>query len=181
MIKFILLLLVAILAGCTNVKTYGPFEEEKDGCKENVDTILRHIAHGWKVYHSDYCKNRFMSQTNRDGKRDDFYKWELLTYITNESDTLVIITDDNMQEYNNKTYEYEPAWTGRIIGYNNVITKDIQKIKRHNLAIKSVCGSDSCFNFSLNSNKTLYADFVKFKPKEKEHPIEDYGLTKNDL
>lgn len=179
--KLALLLLVIILTGCNNVKSYGPFKEEKAGCKENADTILQHIAKGWKVYYTDYYKNRFMSQTNRDGKREDYYKWGLMTYITNGSDTMVIITDDNMREYNNKTYEYEPAWTGRIIGYNNIGTNDIHSIKQHNLAIKKLCDSDSCFNFSLNSNKTIYADFVKMKPKEPEHPLEDYGLDEDDL
>jgi hypothetical protein len=168
--KVFLLLLVATLLGCSNVKRYGPHDEDKAICKENMDTITNHLSVGWVVVDSFYNTDRYYSVTNKDGSRDEFYHWILLSRISDGKDTLTIMTNpSNIEE-----------WSGYLTSLHFLSSKDIDGIKRHNLAMKRAC-NDSCFMISVDDSKIMSATFRKEKPKDPERPLEDYGLKKSDL
>lgn len=80
-----------------------------------------------------------------------------------------------------KSYKDEEAWNGYVFSRNLTFSKNVAAIKRHNLAIKEACGNDTCFVLEAGSNNVLSAEFVKWKPKESEPPLEDYGLTEDDI
>ncbi len=79
------------------------------------------------------------------------------------------------------TYKNEDAWSGHLFGLIVDFDNDVAAIKRNNLAIKRACNNDSCFELSVTDNKILSADFLKWKPKDLKRPLEDYGLTKDDM
>ena len=80
--KVFLLLLVATLFGCSNVKVYKATSEEKLICKENMDTIINHLSEGWVVVDSFYNTEKYYSVTHKDGTRDDFYHWILISRVS---------------------------------------------------------------------------------------------------
>ena len=168
----ITIMLLAV-ASCSNVKQVGPFEEGKAICRENADTVIAHL-NGWRELSSYYSEDRFYTQTDKDGKRTEFYRWVLTINITDGKDTLVVYADDS------KGMPDEETWDGDLFG--RVISSDTpEAIKRQNLAIKRACNNDTCFTFSVSNEKILSASFTKSKPKEPERPLEDYGLTQQDL
>lgn len=168
--KVILLLLVATLLGCNNVKTYGPNDEDKAISKENMDTLINHLSDGWVVVDSFFNTDKYYSITHKDGSREDFYHWILLSRVSDGKDTLTIITTPLSSE----------EWSGEITSLHFLSSKDIVGIKRHNLAVKAAC-KDTCFVLSVDDSKIMRAKFLKEKPKEPERPLEDYGLKESDL
>lgn len=165
--------LACLITACSNVENVGPFEEDKAICRENADTVIAHMK-GWQELSSDYIKERFHSVTDRDGKRTDFYRWVLTATVSDGQDTLIVSADDS------KGTMDEEWWGGSV--FERIITSGTaQEIKRQNLAIKRACGNDSCFDISVNASKVLSATFRKNKPKEPEPPLEDYGLTDEDI
>lgn len=168
--KVFLLFLIASLSGCSNVKTYGPNDEDKSICKENTDTIINHLSEGWFVVDSVFNTDRFFSVTNKDGSRDEFYYWIMLSRISDGRDTLTVITKPSTRE----------EWEGDITSSHFLFSEEIDKIKRHNLAVKSAC-KDTCFSLSVDDDKVIRATFRKEKPKEPKRPLEDYGLKESDL
>ena len=166
-------MMLMVIASCSNVHRVGPFEEDKAICRENADTVIAHL-NGWRELSSNYSKDRFYTQTDKDGKRTEFYRWVLTIDITDGKDTLVVSTDDS------KGMPDEEKWEGRLFG-RIIFNGTAEAIKRQNLAIKRACNNDTCFNFSINNEKVLSATFTKPKPKEPERPLEDYGLTQQDL
>ena len=173
--KKVLLITIMLLAvaSCSNVKRVGPFEEDKAICRENADTVIAHL-NGWRELSSNYSVDRFYTLKDKDGKRTEFYRWVLTIDITDGKDTLVVSTDDS------KGMPDEEKWEGRLFG-RIIFSGTAEAIKRQNLAIKRACNNDTCFTFSVNNEKVLSASFTKPKPKEPERPLEDYGLTKQDL
>lgn len=168
--KVILLLLFATLLGCNSVKRYGPYEDEKALCKENMDTIINHLSDGWVVVDSFFNKDRYSSKKNEDGTSEENYRWVMLLRVSDGKDTLTIFTEP---------YSFN-GWSGDVTSLHFLSSKDIEGIKRHNLAIKAAC-EDTCFVLSVDDSKIMRAKFRKEKPKEPERPLEDYGLTKQDL
>ena len=166
-------MMLMVIASCSNVHRVGPFEEDKAICRENADTVIAHL-NGWRELSSNYSTDRFYTQTGKDGKRTEFYRWVLTIDITDGKDTLVVSTDDS------KGMPDEEKWEGNLFG-RIIFSGTPEAIKRQNLAIKRACNNDSCFTFSVNDEKVLSASFTKPKPKEPERPLEDYGLTKQDL
>lgn len=84
--------------------------------------------------------------------------------ITDGSDSLKVVAE---------------ASKGSVIGDGIVFEKRPEIIKRHNLAIKRACGSDSLFVKKLTSNKALSVSFRI--SEENQHSLEDYGLTDDDI
>lgn len=168
----ITIMLLAV-ASCNNVKRVGPFEEDKAICRENADTVMAHLK-GWRELSSYYTDEKFYTQTEKDGKRTEFYRWVLTINITDGKDTLIVSADDS------KGMPDDEKWEGRLFG-RIIFSGTAEAIKRQNLAIKRACNNDTCFSLSVNSEKVLSATFTKLKPKEPERPLEDYGLTKQDL
>lgn len=166
-------MMLMVIASCSNVHRVGPFEEDKVICRENVDTMMAHL-NGWRELSSYYSKDRFYTQTDKEGKRTEFYRWVLTMEITDGKDTLVVSADDS------KWMPDDEKWEGRLFG-RIIFNGTAQAIKRQNLAIKRACNNDTCFTFSVNNEKVLSATFTKPKPKEPERPLEDYGLTQQDL
>lgn len=179
-VHFLLFLFTLAVVCCNNANSVGPFPEDKAICKENVDTILSHLK-GWIVIDSVFTIDNFYSTTDREGKRTEFRKYILVTHITDGRDTLTVTADDSQTCYNMNTYKGEEAWSGKVYGLIMDFDNDINEIKRNNLAIKRACGNDSCFELSTNDDKIISAEFRKWKPKAPERPLEDYGLTKEDL
>ena len=180
--KFLVLFLFVTIISCNNTEYFYPEEYEKVICKENVDTILSHIK-GWYVVDSMFTVIEDFHTTDKDGKKTVYFKYYLETIITDGIDTLTISTDKSDEEYNDNTYEFEKAWTGLVSSYNMPIGEEnANEIKRHNLAIKRACSKDSCFELSIPfDDKIMFAHFIKYKPKPTELPLEDYGLTKDDV
>lgn len=168
--KVILLLLVATLLGCNSVKRYGPYEGEKTLCKENMDTIINHLSDGWVVVDSFFNKDRYSSKKNEDGTSEEHYRWVMLSKVSDGKDTLTIFTEP---------YSFN-GWSGDVTSLHFLSSNDIEGIKRYNLAVKRAC-KDSCFIISVDDNKIMRVVFRMEKPKEPERPLEDYGLTKQDL
>ena len=166
-------MMLMVIASCSNVHRVGPFEEDKAICRENADTVIAHL-NGWRELSSYYSKDRFYTQTDKDGKRTEFYRWVLTIDITDGKDTLIVSADDS------KGMPDDEKWEGRLFG-RIIFNGTAEAIKRQNLAIKRACNNDTCFNFSINNEKVLSATFTKPKPKEPERPLEDYGLTQQDL
>jgi hypothetical protein len=166
-------MMLMVIASCSNVHRVGPFEEDKAICRENADTVIAHL-NGWRELSSNYSKDRFYTQTDKDGKRTEFYRWVLTIDITDGKDTLIVSADDS------KGMPDDEKWEGRLFG-RIIFNGTAEAIKRQNLAIKRACNNDTCFNFSINNEKVLSATFTKPKPKEPERPLEDYGLTQQDL
>lgn len=164
---------ILAVAGCSNVENVGPFEDDKAICRENADTVIAHMK-GWKELSSQYSKDRFSSTTDRDGKRTDFYRWCLIVMISDGQDTLTVTADDSQGILDEK------EWSGNVFG-RIILSGTTEAIKRQNLAIKRACGNDSCFDVSANDSKVLRATFRKKKPKEPEPPLEDFGLTEDDI
>ena len=171
--KIVSFAFICMMASCGNVKNIGPFEEDKAICRENADTVIAHMK-GWKELSSDYMKDRFHSVTDRNGKRTDFYRWILTVTITDGQDTLMVSADDS------KGIPGEEKWEGRLFG-RIIFNGTVKQIKRQNLAIKRACDNDSCFNVLVNDSKVLSATFRKPKPNVPESPLEDYGLTVEDI
>lgn len=180
--KKLIFAFLSILAGtgCSNVEQVGPFEDEKTICRENVDTIIAHM-NGWKELSSYYNRDDFHSTTDKDGKKTVYTKYVLVVTVSDDHDTLMIRADATKSMYNMKSYKDEEAWNGYVFSRNLTFSKNVAAIKRHNLAIKEACGNDTCFVLEAGSNKVLSAEFVKWKPKESEPPLEDYGLTEDDI
>lgn len=171
---------IITIVGCNNANNVGPFPEDKVVCKENVDTILSHLK-GWNVIDSVFTIDNFYSTSNKEGERTEFRKYVLVARITDGMDTLTITADDSKTCFNMNTYKDEEAWSGRVFGLVMDFDKNINAIKRNNLAIKRACSNDSCFELSTNDDKIMSAEFRKWKPKSPERPLEDYGLTKDDI
>ena len=165
---------------CSNNSTIAPFENEKEGCKENMDTLLSHL-NGWKVINTYYDVDCFCSTTDKDGQRTDYQKYSLVARITDGLDTLTVVTDNSDSSFNSLTNENEKAWLGTVFGLVIASDLDVNIIKRNNLAIKRACENDSCFELTVNSSKILKGKFLKWKPKIPERPLEDYGLTDDDV
>jgi hypothetical protein len=114
---------------CSNNSTIGPFENEKEGCKENMDTLLSHL-NGWKVINTYYDVDCFCSTTDKDGQRTDYQKYSLVARITDGLDTLTVvqfdslITADNLPAYKKwiKTY-LKDAETNESIEYSTLYDK----------------------------------------------------------
>lgn len=166
-------MMMMVIASCSNVHRVGPFEKDKVICRENVDTVIAHMK-GWRELSSYYDKRNFLTETDREGKRTEFYKWVLIVNVTDGKDTLMVSADDS------KGLPEDQKWEGEVFGRIG-FSDTAEAIKRQNLAIKRACGNDSCFQLSVNSNKVMSATFTKHKPKEPERPLEDYGLTEQDL
>lgn len=166
--KVILLLLVATLLGCNNVKTYGPDESDKAWSIERSDTMLNYVK-GWKVIYNntyDYC---YSKDEDKDGNIKKYYTFATRRDITNGTDTLMAITDGIGWN----------EWEGRIF-YEKRRGISVEDIKRINMSIRSSCDS-TFFTFHADSEHLLTAKFRKEKPKEPERPLEDYGLKESDL
>jgi len=178
-IQYILLTLFVFLFFSCNNTNVGPFSDEKVICKENVDTILLHLK-GWSVVDSVFTIDNFYSTTDNDGKTTEYRKYVLVTHITDGMDTLTVTADASKTCLNMNSYKDEEAWNGHVFGLV-MCNNDINAIKRNNLAIKRACNNDSCFILSVNNDKILSAEFRKWKPKAPDHPLDDYGLTKDDI
>ena len=168
--KLIALLLFATIFGCKNVKRYGPDDYEKNICKENMDTIINHLSDGWAVVDSCFNTDRYLAKTNKDGILEEYYHWIFISKVSDGKDTIIIIT---------KPFSFE-EWGGNILSLHFLSPKDVEGIKRHNLAIKAAC-KDTLFSLSVNTNKVMSAKFRKEKPKDIDRPLEDYGLKESDL
>ena len=119
---------------------------------------------------SFFNKDRYSSKKNEDGTSEEHYRWVMLSKVSDGKDTLTIFTEP---------YSFN-GWSGDVTSLHFLSSNDIEGIKRYNLAVKRAC-KDSCFIISVDDNKIMRVVFRMEKPKEPERPLEDYGLTKQDL
>ena len=163
---FITAFVALILSACeSNTKKIGPFESEKVLCRENTDSVLAHMG-GMAVVDSFYNVDQFYSTNEQ-----QFYKYIKVTRVSNGADTLVVIADNGSDD----------CWEARVVDYQLTLSNNVDKIKRHNLLMKELFASDTCFILEVGNSQILNATFRKEKPKEPERPLEDYGLDENDL
>ena len=167
-LMFVFLSILAAIS-CSNVEQVGPFEDEKAICRENADTIIAHMK-GWKEMSSYYNEEKFYSTEDHDGRRTEYVKYVLVVTMSDGNDTLMVMTDGILTD----------EWSGRVYD-RNAFLSSVKNIKRHNIAIKKACGTDSLFDLSAGDSKVINAIFKKEKPKEHEPPLEDYGLTEDDI
>lgn len=161
-----------IFMSCGGAKRVGPFDDGKAVCREKADTVIAHMK-GWKEMSSYYNEDMYMTSTDRQtGEHTEFYRYMLIVTVSDGRDTLMVMTDDST---------VGDSWDGRIHGRDILFSDDANVIKRHNLALKRVCEGDKFFIISVNDSHVLSAKFEKQKLKESERPVEDYGLTEEDI
>ena len=171
---------VSSFFSCGNNNKVGPFVEDKAYCRENTDSILAHM-HGITVIDSFYNEENYYNTRDREGKEQHFYRYVKVTRVTNGKDTLVIFADESHTDYGYGDIKDKEMWTGQVHGHNLILEDNVDRIREHNLLMKSLFSKDTCFTLEVDNNKILHAIFKKYKPEKSERPIEDYGLNENDL
>ncbi len=154
--KLITVIFASLLVSCVNMSKYEAKRRIILECRESADTILAHMS-GWHEI-SSY-----------EDETDNII--ELCVLVSNNKDTLLVVTDGFDSD----------GWRGKIFGKDVTSLSSADRIKRHNLAIKSICKKDSCFTYDPTSSKLLLGHFILKRPKEPERPLEDYGLTEKDI
>lgn len=170
MIIFLLSFLCFSLFSCNKVDKTGPFEEDKDICNENTDTILAHM-NGFRIVKTYIYEYEFQNSKSKEGKEYKYFCYAKDTWVTNGRDTLRINTKSLSSD----------SWEGQVYDNDLTFKNDIKKIKRHNLLMKELFSNDSCFTLKVNSSNIIEAVFEKKKPSKPEPPLEDYGLDETDI
>lgn len=170
---FLLFSTSLLLVACSQQARVNSVEQENRAlCREAADSIISHMP-DWREVYSCYIKTPF-----RVGEHE-FNKTVLSVIVVNGKDTLEISTDQFQREFKGGSLNEEDAWVGevsRIYPYET----DVAKIKRHNLLMKELFKGVPGFHLKIHDN-LISAKYVKFKPKKPSKPLEEYGLTKEDI
>ena len=169
-----LLWLIALTAiGCTsNSVKYNIEQDSRALCREAADSIFAHMP-GWKEVYSGYIKSPFHVGEH------EYTKTVLSVIVVKGKDTLEISTDEFQWEYKGNSLNQDSAWVGEV-GRIYPYEENIAKIKRHNLLMKDLFKGVPGFSLEVHDN-LIRAKYVKFKPPKTRKPLEDYGLTDEDV
>lgn len=164
---------VLTVLGCTTKSSINPVEQESRAlCREAADSILAHMPE-WKEVYSSYNKAPFHV------RQQEYTKTVLSVIAVKGKDTLEIRTDQFQWDYKGNSLNKENAWVGEI-GRIYPYEENIAIIKRHNLLMKELFKGVPGFTLEVHNN-LIRAKYVKFKPKEPSTPLEEYGLTDEDV
>lgn len=165
------LLFSLILLSCSQAPS-DPLLQEKTLCREAADSILSYMP-GWEEVYSCYTNSPFHVG------QQEYTKTVLSVIAVKGKDTLEISADEFQYEYGGNSFQEDSAWVGEI-GRVYPFEENVSIIKRHNLLMKELFKGVPGFTLEVNNN-LIKAKYVKFKPKKPSIPLEEYGLTEDDV
>ena len=148
------------------------FLQEKAYCREAADTILSYMP-GWEEVYSAYINAPFYVAGQ------EYSKIALSVIVVKGKDTLEINTDEFQYYYKGNSIKEDSAWIGEV-GRINSYEEDISVIKRHNLLMKELFKDIPGFTLEVHDN-LIKAKYLKFKPTKPSIPMEEFGLTDDDV